>query len=253
MSHTLPTDRDVANIIILAGRILLEAGAEAKRIEDTMVRIAASYGFHEVQGYALNIFINFSLSPDHESRMVKINKNDTNLRKIYFVNQVSRQIARHELTYAEAYQALKDIDKNTKRYHLWHKMLFAGMISMSFLYLLGGGWLELFPAALAGACGFLVTEFMKEKQLTLFIPDMIGSLVIGLIALSLNMWLQSPDLGAIITAAVMPIVPGVLITTAIQDLFERHMLMFTAKFLEAIVTSFGIGAGITTAFLLIGG
>ncbi|WP_457826270.1 threonine/serine exporter family protein, partial [Staphylococcus aureus] len=70
---------------MLAGRILLESGAEAKRIEDTMVRIAASYGFHEVQGYALNIFIDFSLSPDHESRMVKINKNDTNLRKIFLV------------------------------------------------------------------------------------------------------------------------------------------------------------------------
>lgn len=253
MSNTLPSDREVANIIMLAGRILLESGAEAKRIEDTMVRIAASYGFHEVQGYALNIFIDFSLSPDHESRMVKINKNDTNLRKIFLVNQVSRQIAKNEISFEKAYEELKYIDKHVKRYKLWHKMLFAGMISMSFLYLVGGGWLELFPTALAGALGFVVTEFMKSKQLTLFIPDMVGSLVIGLVALSINLWLQSPHLGAIITAAVMPIVPGVLITTAIQDLFERHMLMFTAKFLEAIVTSFGIGAGITTAFLIIGG
>ncbi|UEX91192.1 threonine/serine exporter family protein [Staphylococcus ratti] len=238
---------------ILAGRILLESGAEANRIEDTMVRIAASYGFHEVQGYALNIYINFSLSPDHETRMVKINKSDTNLRKIFLVNQVSRQIAKNELSYEEAYALLKDIEKNTQRYKLWQKMLFAGMISMSFLYLVGGGWLELLPAMLAGALGFVVTEYMKSKQLTLFIPDMAGALVIGLVALSLNLWLESPNLWAIITAAVMPIVPGVLITTAIQDLFERHMLMFTAKFLEAIVTSFGIGAGITTAFLLIGG
>ncbi len=67
----------------------------------------------------------------------------------------------------------------------------------------------------------------------------------------LSRGLGNPNLGATITAAVMPIVPGVLITTAIQDLFERHMLMFTAKFLEAIVTSFGIGAGITTAFILL--
>ena len=31
----------------------------------------------------------------------------------------------------------------------------------------------------------------------------------------------------------MPIVPGVLITNAIQDLFGGHMLMFTTKSLEA--------------------
>ena len=41
----------------------------------------------------------------------------------------------------------------------------------------------------------------------------------------------------------MPIVPGVLITNAIQDLFGGHMLMFTTKSLEALVTAFGIGAG----------
>ena len=39
----------------------------------------------------------------------------------------------------------------------------------------------------------------------------------------------------------MPIVPGVLITNAIQDLFGGHMLMFTTKSLEALVTAFGIG------------
>jgi len=51
-------------------------------------------------------------------------------------------------------------------------------------------------------------------------------------------------------ASVMPIVPGVLITTAIQDLFSRHMLMFTAKFLEALVIAFAIGSGIAIAYLI---
>lgn len=48
----------------------------------------------------------------------------------------------------------------------------------------------------------------------------------------------------------MPIVPGVLITNAIQDLFGGHMLMFTTKSLEALVTAFGIGAGVGSVFNL---
>ncbi|MCS4486526.1 threonine/serine exporter family protein [Staphylococcus americanisciuri] len=239
------------NIVMLAGRILLESGAEAKRVEDTMQRIAMSYGYEETQGYALNIFINFSLSPDHDTRMVKIQKSDTNLRKVFLVNHISRQIAQQKLSFDEAYQTLKSIDNTQHRYDLWHKMLFAGLISMGFLYLQGGSWQDLLPAVLAGAFGYFVTEYMKGKQLTLFIPDFLGAIVIGLVAIPINHWIGSPNLGATITAGVMPIVPGVLITTAIQDLFERHMLMFTAKFLEAIVTSFAIGAGITTAFLLL--
>ncbi len=47
----------------------------------------------------------------------------------------------------------------------------------------------------------------------------------------------------------MPIVPGVLITNAIQDLFGGHMLMFTTKSLEALVTAFGIGAGVGSVLI----
>lgn len=59
------------------------------------------------------------------------------------------------------------------------------------------------------------------------------------------------DISPIIISCVMPIVPGVLITTAVQDLFDRHMVMFTTKMLEAIVTSFGIGSGVATSFLIL--
>ncbi|MDW4054015.1 threonine/serine exporter family protein, partial [Staphylococcus saprophyticus] len=57
-------------------------------------------------------------------------------------------------------------------------------------------------------------------------------------------------IGPSLIASIMPIVPGVLITTAIQDLFSRHMLIFTAKFLEALVIAFAIGSGISIAYLL---
>ena len=48
----------------------------------------------------------------------------------------------------------------------------------------------------------------------------------------------------------MPIVPGVLITNSIQDLFGGHMLMFITKSLEALVTAFGIGAGVGTILII---
>ena len=58
------------------------------------------------------------------------------------------------------------------------------------------------------------------------------------------------SVSTIIISAVMPIVPGVLITNAIQDLFSGHMLMFTTKSLEALVTAFGIGAGVGTILII---
>ena len=79
----------------------------------------------------------------------------------------------------------------------------------------------------------------------------VGSLVIGIIAVFGHWLAPSGDLATIIIAAVMPIVPGVLITNAIQDLFGGHMMMFTTKSLEALVTAFGIGAGVGSILILV--
>lgn len=57
------------------------------------------------------------------------------------------------------------------------------------------------------------------------------------------------DLSTLLISSVMLIVPGVLITKAIQDLFGGHMMMFTTKSSEAQVTSFAIGAGVSSVLI----
>ena len=102
-----------------------------------------------------------------------------------------------------------------------------------FLYLQGGTWPEMLTTLIAGATGFCIVEFMQSKSLTMFIPEFVGSFVLGaIIILGSHIFHIENTFGPAMIASVMPIVPGVLITTAIQDLFARHMLMFTAKFLK---------------------
>ncbi|MDU8985666.1 MAG: threonine/serine exporter family protein, partial [Staphylococcus epidermidis] len=110
---------------------------------------------------------------------------------------------------------------------------------------------DIITAVLAGTIGYLVVEILDRKLHAQFIPEFIGSLVIGIISVIGHAFVPSGDLATIIIAAVMPIVPGVLITNAIQDLFGGHMLMFTTKSLEALVTAFGIGAGVSSILILV--
>ena len=111
--------------------------------------------------------------------------------------------------------------------------------------------MDILATIFAGSFGYLVVESLYRANLkTLFIPEFLGSAVIGAIAIFGHTMIPDGSLSAIIIAAVMPIVPGVLITNAIQDLFGGHMMMFTTKSLEALVTSFGIGAGVGTMLLI---
>lgn len=242
-------DKITMNVILLAGKILLAFGAEVSRIEDTMRRIAICMGYYQSQGYVINVFINFSLSEEHDTRILRINKNITNLSKIYQVNSISRQLTSNKISIDEAYTLLKRVDQSSLSIALWKKVIAAGLISISFLYLQGGSLKELITTLIAGAIGFCIIELLQRKSLTMFIPEFIGSIVLGSIVILGSEFFHVGDrFGPSMIASVMPIVPGVLITTAIQDLFSRHMIMFTAKFLEALVIAFAIGSGIAIAY-----
>ena len=133
---------------------------------------------------------------------------------------------------------------------LTFKGIAAAIIAISFLYLQGGQFIDVITALIAGSIGYLVVEILDRRLHAQFIPEFVGSLVIGIIAVFGHWLAPSGDLATII-AAVMPIVPGVLITNAIQDLFGGHMMMFTTKSLEALVTAFGIGAGVGSILILV--
>ena len=220
----------IKDVVMLAARILLESGAEGTRVEDTMTRIAKKLGYSESNSFVTNTVIQFTLHSESFPRIFRITSRDTNLIKISQAEKI--------------YVAKRDSS-------LPFKGFAAAMIAMSFLYLQGGRLIDVLTAILAGSLGYLVTEILDRKLHAQFIPEFIGSLVIGIIAVIGHTLIPTGDLATIIIAAVMPIVPGVLITNAIQDLFGGHMLMFTTKSLEALVTAFGIGAGVGSVLILV--
>lgn len=241
----------IKDIVMLTARILLESGAEGTRVEDTMTRIASTLGYNDSNSFVTNTVIQFSLHSESFPRIFRIKSRDTNLIKISQANEISRQIAKREISLEDAKQKLEIIYVADKDNALPFKGFAAAMIAMSFLYLQGGNLVDVLTAIVAGSIGYLVVEILARKLHAQFIPEFIGSLVIGLISIFGHAVIPGGNLATIIIAAVMPIVPGVLITNAIQDLFGGQMLMFTTKSLEALVTSFGIGAGVGTVLILV--
>lgn len=241
----------IKDVVMITGRILLESGAEGTRVEDTMTRIARKLGYSESNSFVTNTVIQFTLHNESYPRIFRINSRDTNLIKISQVNEISRQITKGKISLEDAKAKLEHIYVAKRDSSLTFKGIAAAIIAISFLYLQGGQLIDVITALLAGGLGYLVVEILDRRLHAQFIPEFIGSLVIGVISVLGHSLAPSGDLATIIIASVMPIVPGVLITNAIQDLFGGHMLMFTTKSLEALVTSFGIGAGVGSVLILV--
>ena len=86
------------DVIMLAGRILLESGAEGSRVEDTMTRIARKLGYPESNSFVTNTVIQFTLHNESYPRIFRINSRDTNLIKISQANEISRLITKGDIS-----------------------------------------------------------------------------------------------------------------------------------------------------------
>ncbi|UTH14331.1 threonine/serine exporter family protein [Macrococcus equipercicus] len=232
------------DVIMIAGKILLENGAETYRVEDTMTRIAAHYGLNNTHSFVVPTAIIFSLSDKSETRLMRIDTRTTDLEKIANTNEISRAIAADTMTLDMAKAALHELDQANLQYPLWLKVLSAGIVSFFFLFMFGGTAVDALPAFLAGSISFLIAEYIQLHTRIKFFSEFAAAIIIALIAQLFVLQLGGGSINKIIIAGVMPLVPGVLITNAIRDLMASHLQAGIVKGVEAGLTAFAIGAGV---------
>lgn len=242
--------QDIAKVSMLAGKIMLESGAETHRVEDTMTRIATAYGLTDAQSFAMPTGINFSTSFAEASNLMRISNRSTDLHKIAEVNDISRQIAAGELTLTEALKALQALEKTDLSFPKWLQILAAAALSSCFAIMFGGNWADFIPTFITGGIGFwmmlIVLHFVEIR----FIADFAASFLIGILAIIFIQTGLGVEIDKIIIGAVMPLVPGLPITNAVRDLLAGHLVAGVSKGVEALLTAFAIGAGIAVCFVI---
>lgn len=238
----------IMDVCLLAGKIMLQSGAETYRVEDTMVRIASAYGYELSHSYVTPTGIIFSVDGDVMTRFIRISNRSTDLTKVAMVNHISRQISDGKYHVIEAHDKLRDIEKGQHTYAVWLQLLAAALASGCFLIMYQGLWQDVVPAMIAGGLGFSGLLYIHRLVQIRFFAEFIASLIIGLVAYLLVLTGLGHQLDKIIIGSVMPLVPGVLITNAVRDLMAGHLVSGLSKGAEAFLTAFAIGAGV--AFVL---
>ena len=229
---------------LLAGRIMMESGAETYRVEDTMLRMARSQNMGDAQSYVTPTGIIFSLGRTQPTRITSISLRITDLHRIVLVNDVSRKLTSQMITLEQAYDELKQIDKTNYFLPVILQVLAASIASSCFLILFNGMWSDAPAAFVAGGVGLYVVIVVHELTRVKFFSEFLAALVVGTIAYFAVQFGFGTQLDKIIIGGVMPLVPGLLITNAVRDLMAGHFTAGMAKGAEAFLTAFAIGSGI---------
>ncbi|WP_332651759.1 threonine/serine exporter family protein [Lysinibacillus sp. 54212] len=229
---------------LLAGRIMMESGAETYRVEDTMLRMARSQNLEDAQSYVTPTGIIFSLGRTQPTRITSISTRITDLHRITLVNNVSRKLTSHIITLEEAYDELKKIQRTNYFLPIIIQVLAASLASSCFLVMFNGLWSDIPVAFVAGGTGLYVVTVIHAMTRVKFFSEFLAALVVGTIAFFAVQANLGTELDKIIIGSVMPLVPGLLITNAVRDMMAGHFTAGMAKGAEAFLTAFAIGSGI---------
>ncbi|WP_010632321.1 threonine/serine exporter family protein [Sporolactobacillus vineae] len=248
--NTTANVHELTAVCMLAGKILLENGAETYRVEDTMNRLARSFSVYEAQSFVTPTGIIFAIEGCDVTQVVRITHRGTNLRKVTEVNSLSRLAAGGKTDLESTHEQLKRIDRSTRGYKEWLQILAAAIASSCFLLMFLGKWNDLLPAFIAGGAGQAGVIYFHRLTRVKFFSEFMSSILIGLIAWASVKAGIGMEINKIIIGAVMPLVPGVPITNAVRDVMAGDLVSGLSKSAEAGLTAFAIGTGVAFALAL---
>lgn len=238
----------IIDICLLAGKIMLQNGAETYRVEDTMTRIASAFGQNQSNSYVTPTGIIFSVNGTDAAKFARILERSTNLHKVSAVNAISRRITSGELSPLEAGRQLMAVESAAMTYGLPLQIAAAALASACFTLMFKGSWPDVLPSFVAGGAGLTCAVLMHRLLTIKFFSELLASFVVGVVAFLFVNFGLGQEIDKIIIGAVMPLVPGLLITNAVRDLMAGHLVSGISKGAEAFLTASAIGTGIALIF-----
>ncbi|MGI6149141.1 MAG: threonine/serine exporter family protein [Firmicutes bacterium] len=237
--------QNVVDVILLAGEVLLTSGAEIHRVEETIERMGRAAGFVEVEVYATptGLFISlYSAQGQVFSRVRRIRRVSNHLEKIACVNALSRAYSSGVLSTAELREALGRLTE-PETGPPWSVLLASGLGCAAFAVIFGGSPPD---ACFAGIMGFLVTvlqSLLSRHPVPLVVNAALGGAVAALGSL-FGQSVFALDGAKVIMGAVMVLVPGVTMTTALRDMLSGELVSGVSRGAEALAVAVAVAAGV---------
>lgn len=240
--------REVADIAMRAGELLLTSGAEIYRVEETMTRICVSCGI-KCETFVVSTGIFLSVEDEAQSVLSltkRVQYRTVDLHRIELLNSFSRNIAAKPPTYGEALELLEDIQKSSA-YGFPFRLLASGAAGFIFTMLFKGSLYDGIASLLAGMLMCALKELISRFGFFQFFEYFISGLAAGFV--SLGAVALNPELDAyrIVIGAIVIFLPGISITNGIKDALRGDLLSSLGRLGEATFVLAAVGAGVGLA------
>lgn len=243
--------REVNELALWAGALMLSSGAETDRIEETVHRLGTALGasWMDILVSPNAIIVTSISGEEFRTRVRRVPVLGVNMRVLDEVNSLSRRIALGELDRHSAREELVRISRLTP-YNRWLVVLMAGLACAAFARLFGGGAADMLAAFTAAALAMAVRQELTRHFFNPYMVTIATAFVSSGLALLLERATGIRGNAALLSAVLL-LVPGVHLINAAEDMLKGHMVTGLTRGVIGALISACIAFGIFLAMWLL--
>jgi len=229
-----------ARLVLNLGRALLNVGSPAHRLEAAMQIMAGRLGLTaEFFSTPSSLFASLGDGENQQTFLARAEPGSTNLYKLTELSQVMDDLAAGRLDPDAADRRVLEIDAAPPVYGPWLQLVAYVLIAGGVTPMLGGGWREALLAMPLGLTAGLVVWWLgRQVERARLINPMVAAVTtfIGTLWCGFD---TSTALMPAVLAAMIPLLPGMDLTTAARELSTGHVVSGSSR-LAFTVTIFAL-------------
>ena len=248
------TYEEILSIGAHIGRGLLEFGAEAYRVENSVQKVVETYDLGHCEVYSIPNYLHINLTAADGSTHSKMcrasSMKGVDLEKLNALNDLCRAIVEKKPDAEEIRERLRAIDC-TRQYSLPMQILAYAVVSGGFALFWGGVPLDGAAAAVIGCAVAVVMYYLSKLEANLFYKSILASMLSAFLTCLFIRWGFGLHRDEIIIGVIMTLVPGVMITNFMREIIVGDWLTGITKLVEALLIAgaIALGTGIVLAFI----
>lgn len=245
-SGSAPALEPLAMVALDAGRMLMEAGANATSVDEIVAKVARGLGAERVDlriGYA-SLAVTIGIGANGITRMREVGHLAVNQRLDQELWHLAARVSRHELTVEQTRAELTRLATKTPRHSTWVMAIAVGLACAAFGRLLKVDWAGTGPVFIAAGLGQLVRRELLTRQVNVFICATLVSFLSSLLGGIGAHWAGSETITMAMIASILLLVPGVPSVNAQSDILDGHPTLGSARAVTVAVILIFVAAGL---------
>jgi uncharacterized membrane protein YjjP (DUF1212 family) len=246
--------RDVIDLSLWAGQLLLQHGAESARIEETVHRLGTGLGADWMDILVSpNVIVATTISGDEfRTKIRRVVAIGVNMQIIAEINDLSRQVTMGKMDRFQVRAEMERIDSLPPQYNRWLVVVMVGLACAAFSRLLGGDWAAFGVTFLASSAAMWMRQELTRRYFNSLLNVVGTAFVAGFIASLASVLKFGGQPQTALAASVLLLVPGVALINCADDLIQGHLVVGIVRGITGGLVSMGIALGLLLAIRLMG-